>query len=126
MQHLYDLCREKRVCVLISRDPILPDVIDGLFLPASGDAFVIGEEKDCIYPHRILSLNRFVNTSDMRAEREKINYAERLSNAMLAGAIEELETVKKAHFLLEEIYSSAMDFEKKEAYTKAFCERILQ
>ncbi len=126
MQRLYDLCRVKKLCVFVSRDPILPDVIDGLFLPASGDAFVVGDEKDCIYPHRNLSLNRFVKTSEMRAEREKINYTERLSDAMLTGAIEELETVKKAHFLLEEIYSSAMDFEKKEAYTKAFCERILQ
>ena len=39
-------------------------------------------------------------------------------------ALEALEAVREAHFRLEEIYAKAMDFEAKEQFTKAFCERI--
>ena len=126
MRDLYDLCREKGLRVLLSHDPILLDVIDGLFLPDCGDAFVAWNGQSCPYPHRKVPLQRFVKTAEMRDVRARVNYAERLSDAMLGGALEELEEVKRAHFLLEEIYSSAMDFAKKEAYTKAFCDRLFQ
>ncbi len=126
MQDLYDLCRSKKLRVLLSRDPILPDIIDGLFLPMSGDAFVVGNDEECVYPHRTVSLYRFVKTADMQEVRGRINYTERLSDALLEGALQELETVRASHFLLEEIYSSTMDFAKKEAYTEAFCERVLK
>ena len=126
MRDLYEVCREKGLRVLLSHDPILPDVIDGLFLRDSGDAFVVGKSEDCPYPHRKISVSRFVQTGIMREVRARINYTERLSVAMLGGAIDELEKVKHAHFLLEEIYSSTMDFEKKEAYTKAFCDRLFR
>ena len=53
-----------------------------------------------------------------------MNYAERMRRAMLDGAIESMEQVREYHFLIEEIYVSAMDFAAKESFTKSFCERL--
>ena len=43
---------------------------------------------------------------------------------MLSGAVEELERAAELHFRIEAVYERAMDFARKEAYTKQFCARL--
>ena len=124
MQELYRLAMEKRIWIRVSRDPILPDVIDGLFLMKSGVAFVVGREEACGYPHHLISMRRFLKVSDLRDVRKSVNFDQRMMDAMLGETLEQMQAVRRAHFELEQIYSLAMDFGAKEIFTKNFCNRL--
>ena len=121
---LYRCIAEKKLRVRVSKDPILPERVDGLFLCESGYAFVVAEKSECAYPFKQISTRRFVDTARMRAVRQSVNATERLQEALLAEALDSLREVKAAHFELEQIYSSAMDFSQKEDFTKKFCNSL--
>lgn len=115
-------CAARRLSVRVSYDPVFPEQIDGIFLSDASVAFVKGDGEECSYPHRAVSVRRFVDTVRMRGDRRAILYAMRMREALLSGACEALADAQRHHFALEEIYSGAMDFPGKEAYTKSFCQ----
>ena len=121
MHMLYEELIEKRLAIRISFDPILPGCIDGLFLCGERIAFVAFKSGDCAYPHKTISLRRFVNTAAMKEIRPMLNHTEQMCRAMRGGALEAMAGVRSAHYQLEEIYSAAMDFSAKETYTKKLC-----
>lgn len=119
------LAVEKGLEVRISHDPVLPQVIDGLFFMESGTCFVLASKRECTVPHRRICMRRFVQVAQMRSLKARWSYARRMGSAMMDGAIEELEQVRRMHFALEECYIGAMDFAAKERFTKDFCTRLL-
>ncbi len=123
---LYRVAAEKRLRVRVSKDPVLPHRVDGLFLCESGIAFVLLPELDCSYPHKRLSMRHFVETGRMKEVRGAINFCEHLQEALLEGAIEELGQVRELHFQLEEIYTASMCFQAKEQFTREFCRRLFE
>ncbi len=124
MMELGSLATEKRLAVRISHDPVEADKIDGLFLLESGIAFVVCPEEECDYPHRLISMRRYVDTASMKRVRREVRSVDRIARALRGEALDALEKVREVHFRLEDIYSSAMDFSQKEAFTKAFCEKL--
>ncbi len=124
MTELGALCVERRVKLRISHDPVEPHKIDGLFLLDSGVAFVVGDPNACTYPRKKIGMRRFLDTAAMREVRGAVSFSERMCRAMREGAMDALEAVREKHFRLEEIYASAMDFDAKEAFTKAFCQGL--
>lgn len=117
---------QKRLSVRISHDPVEADKIDGLFFSQSGIAVVVCPEEECDYPHHLISMRRFVNTASMRSVRQELRTIDRISRALRAEAIDALEKVRQVHFRLEDIYSTAMDFSAKEAFTKSFCQKLFR
>lgn len=124
MREIYRQAFEKRLAVRVSRDPILPERTDALLFEESGTAFAVLPAGGCRYPHRTVSMRRFVDTHGLRRVRESLGYAERVRRIMLSGAVEELERAAELHFRIEAVYERAMDFARKEAYTKQFCARL--
>ena len=124
MMELGKLASEKRLSVRISHDPVEAKKIDGLFFCESGMAFVVCREEECDYPHHCISMRRFVDTASMKRVRRELRVIDRIGNALYTEAIDALEKVRKVHFRLEDIYASAMNFEAKEAFTKAFCQKL--
>ncbi len=124
MQALGEIARDRALSIRISHDPVEHEKLDGLFLCESGVAFAVADPRACRYPRKKLCMRRFVDTAAMKNVRSEVNYAERMRRALRLGAIDALEKVRETHFRLEQIYSSAMDFEKKEAFTKAFCQKV--
>jgi len=123
MMELGKLANEKRLRIRISHDPVESEKIDGLFLCESGIAFVVCPEEECDYPHHLISMRRFVDTTSMKCIRQELRSLNRISRALRGEALDALEKVREVHFRLEDIYSSAMNFEAKEAFTKAFCKK---
>ena len=124
MMELGKLACEKKLSVRVSHDPVEAEKIDGLFLCESGMAFVVSPEEECDYPHHLISMRRFVDTASMKRVRQELRAVDRISRALKSEALDALERVRKVHFRLEDIYSDAMDFEAKEAFTKSFCQKI--
>ncbi len=121
---------EQGIDVRVSYHPILPDRIDALMLEDSKTVFLVCETEKIevlrgVAPHgRVVSMRRLVEPTVMRGKRESIRQTYRLREALIGGAQDELKKVSRAHFELESIYSAAMDFEAKERYTGALCERL--
>lgn len=124
MDALGELARERALSIRISHDPVEHEKIDGLFLCESGTAFVVADIRNCHYPRKKIGMRRFVDVASMKSVRAELNYTERMRRALRMGALDALEKVSKVHFRLEEIYMSAMDFEKKEAFTESFCKKL--
>ena len=124
MQALGETAVEKGCHIRLSRDPLLPDHIDGILFEESGFAVVVVHPKECPEGVRRVDLRRFVRIREARDCKRALLYAERMKRAMLGGAEEALEEAKEHHFALEEIYSLAMDFAKKERFTEEFCAKL--
>ena len=126
MMELGKLANEKRQSIRISHDPVEAEKMDGLFFMASGIAFVVSPEEECDYPHHHISMRRFVDTASMKRVRRELRAVDRISRALKGEALDALEKVREVHFRLEDIYSAAMDFGAKEAFTKAFCQKLFE
>lgn len=124
MGKLYRLASEKQLRVQVSRDPILPEIIDGLFCVDSGTAFVVWNGELPEHPHHRISMRRFLKNAELRSIRETVNFDTRMLEALLDETMAQMQNVRQAHFELENIYASAMDFSEKEIYTKNFCIRL--
>ena len=122
---LYEIAKRKKLSVRVSRDPLLPDRLDGIFFKNAGIAFLAfeggGKEK-----RRKISMRRFVETASMRVGREELNFAERMRRAMLRGAANCFSRVNEVHFSIEDIYIRAMDFGAKESFTRSFCTTLFK
>lgn len=124
MMELGKIANEKRLAIRISHDPVEAEKIDGLFFCAGGIAVVVCPEQECDYPHHSIPMRRFVDTASMKGVRRELRAIDRISRALKGEAIDALEKVREVHFRLEDIYSDAMDFDAKEAFTKAFCQKL--
>ena len=124
MAELLRTASEKQTPVRISHDPILSHRVDAIFFIKERIAFVIEAEDLPFYPCHRISTRRFVDTAGFGAVRGEYNYAHRISQGLLEGAVEALEEARRLHFALEEIYVAAMDFAAKENFTKRFCSRL--
>jgi hypothetical protein len=124
MMEIGNLAVEKHLAIRISHDPVEAEKIDGIFLCESGIAVVVCPEEECDYPHHRICMRRFVDTASMKRIRRELRATDRIGRALKGEAIDALEKVRQVHFRLEDIYSAAMDFSAKEAFTKAFCEKL--
>ena len=124
MAELLRIASEKQVSVRLSRDPIYPERVDAIFFCSAELLFAVDTGEHVGYPYRKISTRRFVDTAGFGAVRSSYNYAHRMSESLLDGAVEALEEARGVHFALEEIYAEAMDFKAKENFTKSFCSTL--
>lgn len=124
MQELGRIAMEKRLKIRLSHDPVCPDRIDAIHLCSARITVAVCMEELCAYDFKPIRMRRFLETAKMKNVRGEINFAERMSRAMLDGAVEALAAVREAHFRLEALYMQAMDFEAKENFTKSFCDSL--
>ena len=111
--------------ICVSYHPVCPDRINALHFPDAGISFLPAEKVGVDHPGaRCVDLRRLLLSAPLGARRGEIRHAVRLYREAIEGACHRMRAVAEAHFALEEIYTSAMDFDAKEAYTEALIERI--
>lgn len=113
------LQRECPICV--SYDPIHVSEPDAVYFCHTGDCFVIGDGEERDADVRI-NMKRFVSAEGISEIRKELRSNKRVYEAMLSSAEETLARAGEYHFALEEIYSSAMDFEAQ----NAFCDELIK
>lgn len=119
------ISKEKNHTVQISYHPVYPQKIDGLLYPDTGLSVLVGEANP---PDgamaRTVSLRRYVNPDVFRSVRGELRRAMALRDRLAESALRELAEAAAFHFDLEKIYSAAMDFSAKEAFTASFCDML--
>lgn len=122
MNEIYLSMKEKRVDIRVSNNPIIKERIDGLCAVNSGLTFEIDNKMDV--RARLINMRRFVDGNAISKIRQRYRALVRARDNVLDLALEEFENIRKYHFILEEIYGSAMNFEAKEQFTREFCNKI--
>lgn len=107
--------KSKKGTVRISYDPVCPSHVDGLLLEECGTAFVLGSFSDdaahgesCTF----INMRRFLDGKALREVRSEIRYTAHLAESSLDGALHALSKARIYHFLLEDIYGGAMDWQR--------------
>ena len=105
--------------VLIGRHPI-GERITGILLPEQGIAVTVGRSEGA----RALNMTRFVTEKIPIGLRGELRLATRCMNECLASADHCLKSAAHAHFELEKIYSSAMDFAALREMCDLLCREV--
>ncbi len=134
---LYDESMERGYGCLVSRDPVYPELVDGLFYPhkGGGTAVLIGghtaedasdmENSLCGMPARRVSLRSCLDHEALRGIRTELRRVDGMRVRHEEEAILALSRVREAHFALEALYTAAMNIPAKEAFCESLCARIL-
>ena len=112
----------------VSYHPLFPSQADAVLFEESGVLFTTHQSAAQLsdedrYLHT-LSLRRMLDSTVLREGRTAWRQAKRSCNHLLLAAQESLLSAAAPHFALEEIYSAAMDFSAKEAYTAHLAEQL--
>ncbi len=122
MLALLAISESRRHRVYVSYDPIYPDKVDGLLYPDTGLCVLSCEAQPREeVPARAISLRRYANTEVLREVRGELRHTLALRESLTQTALRHMATAATYHFELEKIYSAAMDFRAKEAFTERFC-----
>ena len=122
MEEIYSVMKEKRVDLRVSSNPIIKSKKDVICAIDNGLTFEIGNRFDDDV--RSINMKRFVDVDAVGKIRAEYRALVRVRDNILSLVLDEFEDIKKYHFILEEIYGSAMNFESKEQFTREFCNKI--
>ena len=117
------LLKDKGADILVSRDPVIHDKIDGLFDRKSGHCILVGQG-GCPLSHRQIALRRYLDTDAFKIVRGEVRHRLRLAEDLKKCACESMKKAGTYHFSLETIYAAAMDFKAKDQFDRAFCRRL--
>ena len=122
MNEIYSSLKEKKINLRVSNNPIIKERLDALSTKESGLTFEINNRMDDSV--RSINMRRFVDGGGVSKIRKQYRSLAHVRDHLLSLALDEFENIKKYHFILEEIYGSAMNFEAKEQFTREFCNKI--
>ena len=87
--------------------------LDAIFIPSTGVAFTNG--RSSLFPDdHIIDTSQHLKQDDLFKQGERLEFLYREREAMLWMSVDEFRKASDAHFKLEKIYSSAMDFSKND------------
>lgn len=124
LRAVMECARIKKLKLTVSYDPIDSERVDGVLIDVAKIAVVVSDER-FDREHEEIHMSELCREADDGTSAE-VCRAQACYDSMLAGAIEALGDVRKYHFMLEELYISAMDFEAKEKFTSDFCQKIFK
>ncbi len=117
-----DGAKRKQCPIRVSFMPLLPDRPDGVLFENSGVCFLLEPYQSELHQGRI-HMRRFVDSGMSAEQKAEYRRGRRMGEALLESAEEALADAGQAHFKLEEIYSSCMDFSALFDYVTEFCRK---
>lgn len=126
-KELMEQLKEKQKSIIVSRDPKNPERINGIYLDDLSIAYIISESYNADdLNDKIVNMNRFIDFDKLKNHKAKLRFGKRCCESLMDGAENSFAEIKRLHFELETIYTSAMDFRKKEEYTKKLLIKIFK
>ncbi len=124
MSALYEQALKKGLSVTVSYEPLDFTKIDALCINGESVSASISISSDIGDNEIVINSGRFVYENEYRQVRAKQKMFMKNSEAYVNCAVNTMNEIFDCHRKLEEIYSSAMDFSEKEAYTLEICDKI--
>lgn len=125
---LAERLKERELALRIAYDAICPWLVNGIFVENDRVTYILsnGEKENENFgkEEKYINVKRFVYQEKLAENRAELRYNEKLTQSALDSALRSLSEVKIYHFLLEDIYKNAMDFELLGEYTEDFIYRI--
>lgn len=118
-----EAAKQRDIPVFISTSPLYPSTPNAIFMPDNKISFRIGEPNP---DDKIINIKRFCNNEILKNYKNRLRFLKNSSNDLLSGAVATLAEIGKLHNELEQIYISAMDFERKEEFTKGIIKKIIK
>ncbi len=122
---LYTSAKKKGTPIILSPSPLSPDTYDAAAFSEKQMYFCFDNDTADKEYDKIINTERFLCEGRLREIKPTLRVLSRLERDALGSAIRMLEGAKERHFELEDIYISAMDFEKKEKMQNELIERII-
>lgn len=111
--------------VLFSPVPACPGMPAELFFENAGASFSLADErKEARDGVRYVNMQRFLNRQALAGVRARLRFTDRCRQTLFDGALESLADARRAHFALEEIYKSAMDFDSLSRGKDRLCSEL--
>ncbi len=124
LNEIYSLAIENKLDINVSRDFLLPEKIDTIFLNDSSSVFCVEEGEYNDKNFKSINMKRFIDAEKIKPHMKKLKETSKTIKVLEQLALDEFSKIKEYHFALEKIYSGAMDFDAKERYTDNFCRKI--
>lgn len=122
MNYLLKDLQRKGYGLMISNDPIIPNLTCDIFIPSKKTFFTIDND---ISVDQTINMQRFIYNDKLSNVRSRLRLLNKCSNDILESAKSNLCEAGKYHFELERIYGSAMDFDRLNEYTEDLSDYIL-
>lgn len=123
MKAIYDAAQMRKISMRVSYTPLDPLKIDAIYFTDNKIAVTTLEcKKNAEY--ETINTSRFVSTDAFRENRCRLRFLKKTGDALLDNAVDIMKEIFKTHSEIEKIYSSAMDFEKKEKCTADIIAKI--
>lgn len=108
-----NFCEQERIII---PSPFHPDITEGIIYPTLGISFLTGELDKCEF-----DTEKYFTSNINKVE---VDYLINIIFSHIRYSQEYFKKASRAHFSLEEIYTSAMDFNSIEVYRQNTVERI--
>jgi len=106
--------------------PPCADSIGELYFPDTGTIFTPAEEREAKKSGvRYINMQRFLDREKLSRYRSRLRFCVRCRESVLDGALDALRDAQTAHFALEKLYGSAMDFSTVQEKSIRLAEEIL-
>ena len=126
LRAVLDSAKAKRLPVEVSRAPLNPDYESGVSILGADTAFVIEREGgEYGETARVINMRRFVDGDRFASVKSRVRAAKKLRDEAVCGADGILREIRSLHSELESIYVSAMNFRRKESFTRDFIKNLL-
>ena len=121
MKMLYEYVIDMKYDIVCSYDPIAPSLLCDIYISSSNVLITVEDSNEA---DRKINMKRFVDLEKLSEIRGYLRLSAKCSKAVITEAASMLSRAGDAHFNLERIYSSAMDFESLTDYTKILMKKI--
>ena len=127
ISELCELAKARGSAISVSYDPLDPNIPNAVFFERSKLLFVVSKErrKGAISLRRALDL-AYVSKGERNSLKAKSRFSSRVAESLVSSAVDALRSAGDAHFALEKIYGSAMDFSALDALYASVSEGILK
>ncbi len=117
--------RRRGISHTVSFDPLDTSKINGLLLEGAGVSFTSAPTGGAdLRDDIVINTERFFDKNALREHRAGVRYMNKCACFITDMATDTMKQTFKLHTELEKIYISAMDFDAKEEYTRAFIKQI--
>ncbi len=110
----------KGMGIYYAPNPLAPDLAEEVYFADAG----ILVSANPTHTGKVVGTRRFLDSAVFTQRGKLLRFLGKATDILTEAALEEFDKMRGYHFALEQIYTAAMDFERKEAFTCSFIDEL--